>query len=99
MGRHEIKLRRHRMTSGRIEGFRNYHEVLERHKKASRMRKVFKLLFFLLFFIMLLLMTFFLVTKSGKDSDASSEKQTMTISRPGVFINNYSLNTENNGKT
>ncbi|HNP19233.1 MAG TPA: hypothetical protein PKL31_12410 [Fulvivirga sp.] len=84
MGRHEIKLRRHRMTSGRIEGFRNYHEVLERHKKASRMRKVFKLGLFLLFFVVLLITTYFIFAKKETKDNAAPKAQTMTISRPGV---------------
>jgi hypothetical protein len=98
MGRHEIKLRRHKMTSGRIEGFRNYHDVLERHRRAGRMRKVFKLTLFLLFFIVLLLASYFFFSKKDKKNDASLNKQAFTISRPGVLIN-YSLNTINNGKT
>ena len=87
------------MTSGRIEGFRNYHDVLERHKKASRIRKVFKLALFLLFFVVLLITTYFIFAKKEAKSNVVPKAQSMTISRPGVLLYYYSLNTENNGKT
>ncbi len=95
MGRHEIRLRRRKMTSGRIEGFKDYRDLMNKHNRADRLRKAYKLFLLLLFFISLLFFSF-LFFRSPKESAPTSGVQ--KISRPGVLINN-SLNTENYGKT
>ncbi|NJN42673.1 MAG: hypothetical protein HC811_11005 [Flammeovirgaceae bacterium] len=55
MGRHEIRLRRQRMTSHGADRYRNYNILLKRHERNKRMKKVFWV--FALFAIVLFLIT------------------------------------------
>lgn len=98
MGRHDIRLRRHRMTSRRIEGYKDYSALLEQHKN-SRLKRLIKMIFLLLFFVALSLFTYYIVSKVEEKKNNKPAKQAMITSRPG-FLNNYQLlNTENYGKT
>ena len=98
MGRHDIRLRRHRMTSRRIEGYKDYSALMDQHR-SSRLKRLIKMIFLLLFFIALSLFTYYVVTKvEDKKQDASTE-EAMTTSRPGVLNIDQILNTENYGKT
>ncbi|MTI21273.1 hypothetical protein E1176_09595 [Fulvivirga sp. RKSG066] len=84
MGRHEIRLRRKRMTSRRIEGHKNYYDVLRKHQRSSRLKKLFKLIVLLLFFLALVFFSYSLLTKVN-EAEKSEPTSTMTIktSRPG----------------
>jgi cell division protein FtsB len=84
------------MTSGRIEGYKDYRDVLNRHNKADRYKRMFKLFLLLLFFLALLFFSYFFL--SGNTQATKMDSQSMTISRPGVLIY-YSPKTENDGKT
>jgi len=75
MGRHDIRLRRKRMTSRRIESHKNYYEVMRRHQKTSRLKKVFKLLILLIFFLALIFFSYSLLTKVN-EADQSQEENT-----------------------
>ncbi len=97
MGRHDIKLRRQKMTSRRIEGFKDYNSLLERHK-STRLKRLIKLLFLLLFFTALCLFAYLLISKTEKTENVKPQSGTQIISRPDVSFNS-NLNTENNGKT
>ncbi|MEM7109459.1 MAG: hypothetical protein AAF519_14635 [Bacteroidota bacterium] len=59
MGRHEIRLRRHRMTSRRIEGHKNYYDVMRKHQRGSRLKRLLKLVLLFLFFVLLLGIVYF----------------------------------------
>jgi len=63
MGRHDIRLRRHRMTSRRIEGHKNYYGVLKKHQRSNRLKRLFKLLILLIFFLSLIFFSYTLLTK------------------------------------
>ncbi|MEM6816834.1 MAG: hypothetical protein AAF600_21005 [Bacteroidota bacterium] len=58
MGRHEIRLRRHKMTSRRIEGHKNYYDVMKKHQRGNRMKRLIRIIVLLLFFSFLLLFIF-----------------------------------------
>lgn len=98
MGRHDIRLRRHRMTSRRIEGYKDYSALLEQHKN-SRLKRLIKMIFLLLFFVALSLFTYYIVSKVEEKKNNKPAKQAMITSRPGVLNNYQLLNTENYGKT
>jgi predicted membrane protein len=58
MGRNEIRLRRERMTAGRIARYRNYGEIMRIHERDMRLRRVFRAFTYflaILFLIILLL--------------------------------------------
>ena len=99
MGRHEIRLRRQKMTSRRIESHKNYYEVLKRHERSIKTRKMVRLVLLLLAFILLISMVYFTAKLISPQNDDPSENEqvSITISRPGI-IQYVSLNTTKNGK-
>lgn len=95
MGRHEIRLRRRKMTSGRIEGYKDYCDLMNKHSRADRLRKAYRLFLIVLGGIALLFFSYLFFRSPQEQAPTSGVQK---ISRPGVLIN-YSLNTVNNGKT
>ncbi len=56
MGKHEIRMRRQRMTRG-SERFRNYGAILKQHDEEKKMKKITKVFtFFLLITILIILL-------------------------------------------
>lgn len=80
MSRNEIRLRRHRLTATGADRFRNYGDVLERHQKDMRLRKLVKV--FTLFFIILALVVLLLIIIGvEKDSASPAAAQVIKIIR------------------
>ena len=61
MGRNEIRLRRQRMSSGHIARHRNYDELMEKHQRHIRVRRIAIACIYLLLIISLL--AIYIVTK------------------------------------
>ncbi len=100
MGRHEIRLRRHKMTSRRIEGHKNYYEVLKKHEKGSRLKRLFKLVLLFLFFVLLTAIVYFSTRLFEKQEEPNIENEQVSkiVSRPD--ISEYVvLKMKKNGKT
>ena len=99
MGRHEIRLRRHKMTSRRIEGHKNYYDVMKKHQRGNRMKRLLKMIL-LVFFFVLLLGAIYLTSKllADKESSESTIYNSELISRPDISIN-VKCKTTNDGKT
>lgn len=101
MGRHEIRLRRQRMTSRRIESHKNYYDVLKKHEKNSWGKKLVKLIMYIIILMGLLLIAYFAVKtvekRKGSKKEAKIEIKENT-SRPDESIH-VTLNISNNGKT
>jgi hypothetical protein len=57
MGRSEIRLRRQRMSSGRIAQHRNYGELMRQHEHDVKFKRIFKVFvyFLIILFIVVLL--------------------------------------------
>jgi preprotein translocase subunit SecG len=73
MGRNEIRLRRHTMSSGRIARHRNYSELMRQHDRDAKWKRVIRvfiyflvILFFLIILIIVLRWESKLETKVGK---------------------------------
>ena len=84
MGRHEIRLRRHKMTSRRIEGHKNFYDVMKKHQRGSRTRRLLKLVLLFLFFVLLLGVVYF-TSKLVADEEPptiENEQVSMVISGP-----------------
>ncbi|MFY8036609.1 MAG: OadG family protein [Cyclobacteriaceae bacterium] len=47
MGKHEIRMRRQRLTARGTERFRNYDAVLRQHEQEKRMKKIVRVFTFL----------------------------------------------------
>jgi pilus assembly protein TadC len=59
MGRNEIRLRRQKMSSGRIAQHRNYAEVMARHERDVKLKRITRA--FLYFLIIVFLLILFLI--------------------------------------
>jgi preprotein translocase subunit SecG len=76
MGKHEIRIRRQRMSARGSERFRNYNSILKQHDEGKRMKTITRI--FTFFFIIVALILIFVAvsrwekkqTKSGKISSA-----------------------------
>lgn len=65
MGKHEIRLRRQRMTARGTERYRNYGAILKQHGEAKRMKLITRIFTFL-FIIMALILVFIVVSRWEK---------------------------------
>lgn len=58
MGKHEIRMRRQRLTARGTERFRNYDAVLKQHEQEQKMKKIVRVfIFFLLIIVVVILIT------------------------------------------
>ena len=76
MGKHEIRLRRQRMTASGADRFRNYRAVLERHEQDQKMKKIFRFFTYFLAVVVILLLIFFL-NRWEKSSGTTPANQKM----------------------
>jgi hypothetical protein len=60
MSRNEIRLRRQRMTASGTDRFRNYSDVLQRHERDMRIRKIIRVFLMFMLIIILVGLIFFL---------------------------------------
>ena len=80
MGRNEIRLRRQKMSSGRIAQHRNYGQLMERHERDIRMRRITRTVIYFLI-VLVLLIIFLIVSRwesgqvSGKTAALSEESR------------------------
>ncbi len=72
MGRNEIRLRRQKMSSGRIAQHRNYGQLMERHERDVRIRRIMRTVIY--FLIALFLFILFLIVKRWEHSQISGGK-------------------------
>lgn len=54
MGKSEIRLRRHTMNSGRIARYRNYEDLLARHERDVRIKRLSRLVVYILIIVILI---------------------------------------------
>jgi len=59
MGKHEIRLRRQRVTARGSDRFRNYETIVKRHERDQRAKKIVRL--FVFFVIILILILVFII--------------------------------------
>lgn len=74
MSRHEIRLRRKKITARGTERFRNYDAVLKSHEESQRLKKVLKV-FTLFAIILILVMLVIMVFRWEKRMTQKSEKE------------------------
>lgn len=65
MGRHEIRLRRQRMTSRRIDNHKNFMDVLQEHERTTRTKRLIRLLLLLAFFIGMMSFLYYVLVNTG----------------------------------
>lgn len=78
MGKHEIRLRRQRMTARGSERYRNYGAVLKQHGEARRMKMVTRIFTFV--FLIIALIIIFIVVSRWEKRQIELEKQSSKYS-------------------
>jgi hypothetical protein len=81
MGRNEIRLRRQMMNTGRIAQHRNYGEIMARHERELKLKRISRVVIYFLiiaFFVIL----FFIITRwemRENSKEASPESISLTV--------------------
>jgi large-conductance mechanosensitive channel len=73
MGRNEIRLRRSSMSSGRIAQHRNYGELMARHEKEVRIKRIIRV--FTYFLIIAFMIILFLMVRQVQEKKSPREPQ------------------------
>ncbi|MDH5398354.1 MAG: hypothetical protein OEX02_09420 [Cyclobacteriaceae bacterium] len=60
MSRHDIRLRRKIMTSRRIEGYKDYQGLMQKHKRTGILRRTIKFILFLAGLLLVVYLLFIL---------------------------------------
>ena len=81
MSRHEIRLRRKRVTARGTERFRNYDAVLKSHEEGQRLKKILKV-FTLFTIILILIMLIVIVFRWEKRITPTHEKENTEMIPP-----------------
>jgi len=75
MGNNEIRLRRHRMSSGRIAQHRNYGNIMARLERDAKLKRVTQfLIYFLIITVLILLLISFLLIRRWEKMEAPKGK-------------------------
>jgi len=72
MSRNEIRLRRHRMTASGTNRFRNYSDVLQRHERDMRVKKIVRV--FMMFMAILVLIALIFILWRVEEGEVPFEK-------------------------
>ncbi len=85
MSKHEIRLRRHKLTARGTERFRNYGAVLERHEKEMKIKKIMRA-FTLFMIILIVIMLIIIVVRVERRVIKETKSQTrVEVSNPPNF--------------
>jgi cell division septal protein FtsQ len=76
MGKHEIRMRRQRLTARGTERFKNYGAVLKQHEQEKRMKKIVRVFTFFLLIVVVVVLILWLNRweKRGKKVEDRSWK-------------------------
>ena len=74
MGRNEIRLRRQKVSSGRIAQHRNYGELMQRHERDVRLRRIVKA--FIYFLIIVALLVMFVIVRRWEQKKVNTNQET-----------------------
>ena len=79
MGRNEIRLRRQRMSSGKIAQHRNYGDIMSRHERDLKLKRITRI--FIYFIIILVLILVFLFVQRWEEKQGPTDKPSTTYIR------------------
>jgi uncharacterized integral membrane protein len=71
MGKHEIRLRRQRVTARGSDRFRNYNTIVKRHEQDQRIKKIVRI--FVFFAIVLILILVFIMVNRWEEKQSKSK--------------------------
>jgi len=84
MGRNEIRLRRQRMSSGRIAQHRNYGDIMARHERDIKLRRISRIFIYFIIIAVLILL-FMFVRRWTKDTEPTAKPSTALVQvTPGM---------------
>jgi hypothetical protein len=69
MGRNEIRLRRHRITSGKIAQHRNYGDIMARHERDLKIKRITRIFTYFILILVIILVFYFVRTWEKRQSD------------------------------
>jgi hypothetical protein len=77
MGKHEIRLRRQRMTARGADRFRNFGAVMERHEQEMRIKKIIRV--FTLFAVILILVMLIIIVMRVEKKQGQKKSSVTTF--------------------
>lgn len=77
MGRNEIRLRRSGMSSGRIAQHRNYGDIMARHERDVKIKRVIRA--FVYFLVIAFFIVLFVIIKRLEEKQSSKPKAAITL--------------------
>ncbi|MBY0432694.1 MAG: hypothetical protein K2U26_01140 [Cyclobacteriaceae bacterium] len=80
MSKHEIRLRRQRLTARGSDRFRNYGAVLQRHERDMRLKKILRV-FTLFLVILIILVLIVIVVRIEKKAVKKNTTTSYTLSQ------------------
>jgi large-conductance mechanosensitive channel len=81
MGRNEIRLRRQMMSSGRIAQHRNYGDIMARHERDIKIKRIIKAFTYFLI-IAFMIIVFLMVRRIQEKQSVKPGKASATLSVP-----------------
>jgi large-conductance mechanosensitive channel len=78
MGRNEIRLRRSAMSSGRIAQHRNYSDIMARHERDVKVKRIIRAFIYFLA-IAFIIVLFFIVHRIQQKKDPQSKKAPISL--------------------
>jgi len=76
MGRHEIRLRRKSMTSRRIERHKNYAQLMDKHHKSQRTKRIVQWLIAVFLFLLGLVVVYYSLNRKQEATTKNHTQQT-----------------------
>ncbi len=77
MGRNEIRLRRNRISSGRIAQHRNYGDIMARHERDQKIKRIARI--FTYFLIILVIILVFYAVRVWERRQSPSKQRTTLV--------------------
>ena len=82
MGRNEIRLRRQKMSSGRIAQHRNYGELMERHERDIKLKRIART--FIYFLIIAFLLILFLIVRRWENKSTNTKQDSSFVTKTNI---------------
>ncbi len=82
MGKHEIRMRRQRLTARGTERFKNYGAVLKQHEQEKKMKKIVRVFtFFLLIVVVVVLILLLQRWEKGKGKKSEDRSPKIEVGK------------------
>jgi hypothetical protein len=79
MGKHEIRLRRQRLTARGSDRFRNFGAIVERHEQEVRLKKIIRVFSMFAVILVIVMLIIIVVRVEKKQTEKKSSPQTSQL--------------------